>query len=179
MRHSGRELNVGRPSAAARRLRWIARLYGVVAIGMVPWVVALGVSLPRISPNSAAEWIGLDVFELLAIGATARLAHRRDARYGWTAALAAALCFVDAWTDVLTSPAGWQRQEALLLAVMVEVPFALLSGWLALHARRTVAADALARLPRPVPTAAEPSRPGRRRDAAEIPGRVRGAQTRA
>lgn len=187
MWRSGRELSVGRPSAATRRLRWIARVYGVVAIGLVPWVVALGVSLPgtRTSPHSAAAWVGLDVFELIFIAATSWLAHRRDARYGLTAAVAAALCFIDAWFDVLTSPSGWQRQEAVLLAVVVEVPFALLSGWLALHAERTVAADALARLPRPVPPTAEPARPDLARESTEPQvanrplGQVRGAQTRA
>lgn len=119
------------------RSRWVAVAFAAVGVVLVPWMVVLAVGLPdhlRVR-NWATAWVGLDVFLLVAIVLTAWLAYRRDLRYGLTAAATGAICVVDAWFDVATSD-GRERWIALALAVLVELPFAVVCGWLALRAHR-------------------------------------------
>ncbi|MBO0826372.1 MAG: hypothetical protein J2P24_01190 [Streptosporangiales bacterium] len=130
------------------RSRWIAAAFAGAAVVLLPWMVLLAVGLPdhlRVR-NWATAWIGLDVLLLAAIVLTAWLAYRRDLRYGLTAAATAAICVVDSWFDVTTSAGrGWWI--ALALAVLVELPFAVACGWLALRAYRLAVTRAAASRP--------------------------------
>lgn len=125
------------PRALLIRSRWIAAGFACAAVALVPWIVLLAFGLPdhlRVR-NWATAWVGLDVLLFVAIALTAWLAYRRDLRYGLTAAVTGAICVVDTWFDVTTST-GKGFWIAVALAVLVEVPFAVACGWLALRAYR-------------------------------------------
>lgn len=82
---------------------------------MVPWTIYIAESLPsrQLSPNYDVAWGGFDVFLTIAVASTAYFALRRS-RYLSTAATAtAALLVVDAWFDVMTTPAS-QVWESVL-----------------------------------------------------------------
>jgi hypothetical protein len=127
------------------RSRWIAAAFACAAVALVPWIVLLAYGLPdhlRVR-NWATAWVGLDVLLFVAIALTAWLAYRRDLRYGLTAAVTGAICLVDSWFDVTTSTGqGWWI--AVALAVLVELPFAVACGWLALRAYRLAVTRAAA-----------------------------------
>ena len=52
-----------------------------------------------------------------------------------TASWAAALLVVDAWFDVMTSPSGVDRLEAVAMALLIELPLASACVWLTIHAQ--------------------------------------------
>jgi hypothetical protein len=76
--------------------------------------------------------VGFDIFELIALGATGYLALRRSRYLALAAASAATLLVTDAWFDVLTSPRH-KLLEAVVLAVVIELPLAGVCAWLSFH----------------------------------------------
>ncbi|MQY08306.1 hypothetical protein [Actinomadura macrotermitis] len=123
-----------RPARSGRR--WIG--WGLTAAGasMVPWVFTLAAQLPSSTQvsNWSAAWIGLDLMLAAGLAGTGLLFARRDARHGLTAAATAALLVMDAWFDVLMSPAGGERALALALAAGAELPLAAACAVLAARA---------------------------------------------
>jgi hypothetical protein len=117
--------------------RWVAPAFIFFCVVLIPWIVHLGFSLParQVSHHYAAAWVGFDVFELIALGATAYLALRRSRYLALASASAATLLICDAWFDVLTSPRH-QMLEAVLLAVVIELPLAGVCAWLSYHTER-------------------------------------------
>lgn len=109
--------------------RGITRLYLVLAVVLVPWIVYIALSLPRraVARHYDMAWTGFDIFLLIAIARTAWLAHLRHPAVAITAAVTGALLLVDAWFDVVTASTGHDRFEAIVLAACVEVPLAVLS----------------------------------------------------
>ena len=114
--------------------RWVAPVFIVCSLVLIPWIVYLGLSLPsrQVSSHNDIAWVGFDVFELIALGATGLLALRRSRYLAITSAAAAALLIVDAWFDVLTSPRH-QVLGSIVLAVFIELPLAAVCGWLSYH----------------------------------------------
>lgn len=110
--------------------------------GQEPWSGMLG-------------WVALDVVELAALSTTARLLRRHDHRVVTAAAVTAALLLGDAAIDLLTSEPGAPRVMAAAMAVLVEVPLALLCCGVAL--RGASGGRAIARQPRAVMTIGSPS----------------------
>jgi len=108
------------------------RLAGAVlvaaAVLLPAWAVYLAVVLPRehVSPNWDVVWVGFDL-ALATLAATAFVALRRRSR--WAPVLAGALAAAlvcDAWFDVMTSDGG-DRRVAIALAVLLELPVAVLA----------------------------------------------------
>ncbi|WP_158888416.1 hypothetical protein [Amycolatopsis anabasis] len=99
--------------------KWVPRVLGAVAAGLVPWLVVLGATLPSTIEvrHWPAAWIGLDLMIALGCAATAVLYRRGDARAGLTAAAVAALAVMDAWFDVLTAQPGSPLVQASACAV--------------------------------------------------------------
>lgn len=118
-----------------------ARAVGVVlavcAVLLVPWIVHLADTLPDrvVSRHYALAWSGFDVMLLLALASTAVLVLRRSLLMGAAATWSAALLVADAWFDVVTAPTSGQMLEALVLAVLVELPLAALCLWVLVRAR--------------------------------------------
>jgi hypothetical protein len=116
------------PSFAARALRWVAPIFGLAAVLLLPWIVLLAVALP--SSHEAAHWdvawAGFDVMLALLLLTVAITAWRRSPWLEGAATAAATLLFVDAWFDVLTSSTQTELVIALGEAVVVELPLAVI-----------------------------------------------------
>lgn len=120
-------------TAAASAPRWIVPLFALAALVLVPTVVLLLVALPSTyqSEHWDVAWGGFDVMLALMLSAVAISAWRGSAWLEAAAAAAATLLFVDAWFDVLTASSQSELVLALVEAVFVELPLALLCVWLA------------------------------------------------
>jgi hypothetical protein len=117
--------------------RWVAPVFLLCSVVLIPWIVYLGLSLPerQVSHHYDAAWVGFDVFELIALSATGYFALRRSRYLALAAASAATLLVVDAWFDILTSPRH-QMLESIVLAVVIELPLAGVCAWLSFHTER-------------------------------------------
>jgi hypothetical protein len=131
--------------------RWTAPVFSVFVVVLVPWIIWLGVSLP--SRHTAqfydVTWVGFDIGLFVALAAVGWLAHRRSTYVEIAAAAAGTMLVVDAWFDISLSAAGWDRWEAIAVAVFVELPIAALCWWLSRNAeavRRRRAASLLRRV---------------------------------
>lgn len=104
--------------------RWVAPLFAVAAVALVPWVVLLVSALPaahRVT-NWAAAWVGLDVALVAMLVTLAACVWRRS---GWiepAATAAATLLFVDAWFDITTASSATGLARPLGAALVIEVP---------------------------------------------------------
>ncbi|MCH8614338.1 hypothetical protein [Arsenicicoccus dermatophilus] len=128
------------PVTSSRSLPWVGILFALCAVALVPWIFYLLDALPSraLSPNFDIAWAGFDVMLLVALLATAVATLRRSrwmsATGGWTAGL----LVTDAWFDLVTAPDQGALIEAILLAVLVELPLAGISVWVCLHAQEIV-----------------------------------------
>jgi hypothetical protein len=125
--------------AAALTPQWVAPVYLGLAVLLVPWIVYLGVVLPDHTTSSHWDvaWVGFDAMEFVGLVVTAWLAYRRSPWVAISATATAALLIVDAWFDVTTA-AGWNLVQAICTAVLLELPLAAISIWIALHAEERV-----------------------------------------
>lgn len=127
----------------SRMVRWAGPAFVLFSLVLIPWTIYLGYSLPsrQLSPHYNIAWAGFDVLLLIALGATGYLALRRSRYLAISAAAAATLLLVDAWFDIMTSP-GRQVAQAIVLAVVIELPLAGVCVWLSYHthhlAERTI-----------------------------------------
>lgn len=117
---------------------WVAPLYTVLAVLLVPWTIYLGLVLPdrTTSAHWDVAWVGFDAMVLAALGLTGWFAYRRSTWVEVSASVAAALLFVDAWFDITTAHGRWDLAQALILGLGVELPLAGLSLWIARHAEQ-------------------------------------------
>ena len=117
---------------------WVVPLFALSAIVLVPTVVLLFVVLPSThqSEHWDIAWSGFDVMLGLMLLAVAVTAWRSSPWLEAAAAAAATLLLVDAWFDVLTASTRSELVLALVEAVFVELPLALLCVWLARGAER-------------------------------------------
>jgi hypothetical protein len=121
----------------ARVVRWAGPIFALFSLILLPWTIYLAGSLParQVSANYDAAWTGFDVLLMLTLASTAYFALRRSRYLATAASATAALLAVDAWFDVLTSPAG-QRIESIALAAFVELPLAAVCIWLSWHTQQ-------------------------------------------
>ncbi len=112
-----------------RYSRWLIALYSISAVILTPWIVYLSQSLPsrQIAGNWDTAWVGFDVAILVLVVLTAILAYRRSARLAPVASSLATILIVDAWFDVMTANPGIQQVQALIFAILIEVPMALIT----------------------------------------------------
>lgn len=114
--------------------RWLGRGLIAAGVGMVPWLVVLAMSLPG-SARAAhwcVAWVGLDFLEGVSLLATGWLLTRQDERCSLAAAVTGTLVIIDAWFD-MTTASGPDGITALVLAVCVEIPVALLCAVIAIR----------------------------------------------
>jgi hypothetical protein len=118
--------------------RWVGVLFAVLGVLLLPWALRLGYSLPerKIAHHWDLAWAGFDVVLSVALIGTA-FALITGRSVGRTfAAATGALLLADAWFDVVTAEAGRDRWLAVVLAVLGEIPLAILCFVLARPARR-------------------------------------------
>jgi hypothetical protein len=136
---------------ARARLRtaplWIVALFGLASILLLPTVVLLVVLLPAThrSAHWDVAWAGFDVMLALLLLAVAITAWRRSPWLEAAAAAAATLLFIDAWFDVLTASTQTELLLALVEAVLVELPLAVICVLLARGAERQLVRPRLTR----------------------------------
>jgi hypothetical protein len=121
----------------ARKMAW---LYTGAAVVLLPWIVYLAITLPRrdLDRHYRLAWVGFDCLLVFAIVRTAYMAFRIDPRVQFPATATATLLFVDAWFDITTSGSRGAALEAIVLALLVEIPAALFSLHLARRVNRQV-----------------------------------------
>jgi len=105
------------------------------------WIFYLSGTMPSVTVayNWNTAWLALDGFEALAAMLTAVFLFRGSIYAALTAAAFSTSLCIDALFDVTTAAQGPPLVTAILEAVLVELPFAVISGMLAvklLTARR-------------------------------------------
>lgn len=125
-------------SFEAQAPRWVVPLFALGAVVLVPTVVVLLVTLPSThqSEHWDVAWGGFDVMLASMLVAVAVTAWRGSAWLEAAAASAATLLVIDAWFDVLTASDRAELIVAIVEAVFVELPLALLCLWLTRGAER-------------------------------------------
>jgi hypothetical protein len=117
------------PSRRLPRLIREARLaltLGAVVV-LVPWIVYLALTLPRlyVAHNWDITWVGFDILLLALLLATGVLAALRRQLVSLTAFATGILLACDAWFDVMTSH-GSDKAVSEVSALVVELPLAAL-----------------------------------------------------
>jgi hypothetical protein len=133
-----------RATVRARALDWIGVLFAAAAFILVPWIVFLVRDLPsdHRSAHWDVAWGGFDVALALLLVGVAVAAWRRSPWLEGAATAAAALLFVDAWFDILTSSSRSELIMAIIEAALVELPIAVLCVFLARSVERRLAVAA-------------------------------------
>ncbi len=106
--------------------RAAAAVFGVLGVGLLPWTLWLGLSLPsrKVTEHWDVAWAGFDlILAASLLGTAAALLRRSPLVRSWAAATGA-LLVADAWFDVVTSEPGWERWLAVVLAAAAELPLA-------------------------------------------------------
>ena len=114
--------------------RWVAALYGVLAVVTIPWAIYLGLTLPTrySSRHWDISWVGLDVAIVLLLILNAIYSYLESKWLVMSATATTALLLVDGWFDVMSAHAGKPLAGALSMALLVEFPLALLTFRVAL-----------------------------------------------
>jgi hypothetical protein len=118
--------------------RWVGPVFFGLVVVAIPWVALLWTWLPArdVSSHYRLAWVGFDVLLVLMLARTGWVAwHGRD-HVELPAVCAATLLVVDAWFDVLTASSRAGFVQAVLLAVLVELPLAGVCVWIAVNAER-------------------------------------------
>jgi hypothetical protein len=125
----------GESTAEPRLVRWVGIFFIACFVGMIPWTVYLWRTLPvrEISPHYNLAWTGFDVLLGVVLLGTGACVIARSKYLAVTATSAATLLVVDAWFDIMTSPAGADLFWAIVMAAVAELPLAAACGWLAYH----------------------------------------------
>ena len=120
---------------------WVGPAFGLLALGTVPWVIFLAVTLPHHATfaHYRAVWVGFDSGLIAVLALTALLAWWARPEVALTSTAAATMLLVDAWFDVMTTPRGHGLLLSWALAALVEVPLAGICLWIALHAEMVIA----------------------------------------
>lgn len=131
---------------------WVGPAFAVLAVGTVPWVVFLAVTLPRHATfhHYRGVWVGFDLGLVGVLATTAVLAWRGRPQVTMAATATATMLFVDAWFDVLTTPRGSDLVVSVVLAGVVELPLAMICLWIALRASQVTEGRAIVLAPRTV-----------------------------
>lgn len=118
---------------------WAAWLYVLISLFLIPWTVYLSFALPahHLSRNWDLTWVGLDAALIGSLLATGILAKLKSIYMVVTAMVTATLFVTDAWFDILSYRPGTKSfNGALLMAIVGEIPMAVMSIALAVHGLR-------------------------------------------
>jgi len=97
------------------------------AVALIPWTVYLARTLPShyVARNWVVTWVGFDILLLAMLVLTALAGWKRKQLVFPTAFATGVLLICDAWFDVMTSQRGADLTQALLSALLVELPLAV------------------------------------------------------
>ncbi|MET7680787.1 hypothetical protein [Streptomyces sp. NPDC005423] len=128
-----------------RHRRHTLELLTVCAVGLVPWTILLGLSLPSGYKvhHWRLTWVGFDALLVVAMASTAILGRLRHRAVIVAALATATLLICDAWFDISLAFGTSEVWSAVALAVFAELP---LAGYLI---RRVTGMISLAQWPAP------------------------------
>lgn len=124
------------PPIVPRPRRWLAPLFLLVGIGLIPWTVYLVATLPGRHVQTGfydVAWGGFDIALAVLLLVTGAGLLRRALWVQSTATAAATMLFCDAWFDILSSQPGRERIFAVVLALLAELPSAVVCLLIARH----------------------------------------------
>lgn len=112
---------------------WAVYLFIILGAALIPWTIYLSLTLPayHITSHWDVSWAGLDIGLLVVSLLTGIFAYTQSHWFVISASVLGSLLIVDAWFDVLDERRGLQLKEAILLAIFVEIPLAILCFFLA------------------------------------------------
>lgn len=118
--------------------RWLGPLAVCCAIGIIPWVVYLALTLPvrQRAVDYNVAWVGYDAAMAVVMASLAYCALRRKPATGAIAAVVATMLVIDAWFDIVTTDKREQLMFAITSAVLLELPLAIVCAWVAVNAER-------------------------------------------
>ena len=112
-----------------QRRRRIIDLLVIVCLGLIPWIVFLGLTLPHryVANHWEVAWVGYDVALLCALAATAWAAWRRRQIVILALLVTGTVLIVDAWFDILTDSTTRDLIISLVSAAVGELLLAALT----------------------------------------------------
>jgi hypothetical protein len=115
--------------------RWVGLIFFAVCLGLIPQIIYLSSSLNEVALANhwRIAWVGLDIAEAVVFLLTAWFLIRGSILVTVTASMAAAMLWLDAWFDVLTSFRGADIDAATNLAVFLELPLGIFCLYVALR----------------------------------------------
>jgi hypothetical protein len=108
------------------RRRAAATVLAMLGVGLLPWTLWLGLSLPsrKLAEHWDLAWVGFDLVLAVSLLATAFTLVQHSPLLEAFAAATGALLLADAWFDIVTASSTKERWFAVGLAIVGELPLA-------------------------------------------------------
>jgi hypothetical protein len=115
------------PHQVERLSRLLSAAVLAVVVGLIPWTVFLGLTLPSRykAQHWALAWVGFDMVLILLLAYTAWALWQRRQVLVASAIVLATMLLCDAWFDVTTSFGTRGELVTILTAVFAEIPAAI------------------------------------------------------
>jgi hypothetical protein len=119
--------------------KFTSHLYAVGAVALLLWAIGLGFNLPtrHIVRHWDLVWVGFDGMIGVVMILTAFFATNKSHYVIISASTLGGLLFADAWFDILMARPGQDALKAIIFAVGIEIPVAMLSFFIAGYALKT------------------------------------------
>jgi hypothetical protein len=118
--------------------RWVIPLLGLTAAGLLPWTLWLTFTLPsrHVTEHYDVAWVVFDCALFCAFAATAFCAVKASQWLVPFAAATGTMLVCDAWFDVATSIGTNDSLEAILEALLAELPLAAVCAFIVYDVER-------------------------------------------
>lgn len=106
----------------------VPRLFILAAALLIPWTVWLAMTLPDRAESDTYRltWVGFDALLILVLARVGWMAHRRNPELVIGSAVAGGMLICDAWFDVTTAAEGAPFTQAMIAALLLELPASFL-----------------------------------------------------
>jgi hypothetical protein len=120
---------------------WLPSLFVLFGLVLAPWIVGLIATLPsrQVANHWEIAWAGFDAALAIILVSTGVALARRSSAAGILAAMAGTFLICDAWFDTMTARGRTNVTFAILEAVLVELPLAIVCLWIAHNVGRVLA----------------------------------------